>query len=218
MVIGGRRCTILTSSEVRHALGNRLCLDFVNLSLLPGHSPAHTPAWDDLIDFLSAKRILSEDRTEHLRNLPASDVRAAEALMRRALELSNALRHCFRAMLRGQQIAREWIAPINRVLAVTEGHDALEWDGTAWRLGFIAREEGLEWLLAAIARSGAELIVEKPQGKLRQCANPSCQILFYDGSRTQRRRWCSMALCGNRSKVATFARRHAGERARAHHA
>jgi len=190
----------------------------VNLSLVSGQLHAHAPAWDDLIDFLAAKRILSEDRTEHMRNLPASDVRAAEALMRHAEDLSSALRQCFRALLKGQKIAREWTEPINRILRVTEGHDELEWNGTAWRLGFRAREEGLEWLLAAIARSGAELIVEKPAGSLRQCANPSCEILFYDGSRTQRRRWCSMALCGNRSKVATFARRHGREKTRAHHA
>jgi predicted RNA-binding Zn ribbon-like protein len=42
--------------------------------------------------------------------------------------------------------------------------------------------------------------------------------MFYDDSKTQRRRWCSMALCGNRSKVAAFTRRHGGEKARAHHA
>ena len=195
-----------------------MCLDFVNLSPLSGQPLSYTLAWDDLIDFLAAKRIVSAERTEHLRNLPASDVRSAEALMAHAVELAGALLQCFRGMLKGQRVAREWVAPINRILRVTEGHDELEWDGTGWRLGFQAREERLEWLLAAIARSGAELIAEKPSGNLRQCANVSCQILFYDDSRTQRRRWCSMALCGNRSKVAAFARRHGALKARAQHA
>ena len=192
-----------------------MCLDFVNLSLLSGQPHAHPLAWDDLIDFLYAKRIVSEERTEHLRNLPASDVHSAEALMAHAVELAHALRQCFRAMLKGQRVAGEWIVPINRILRVTEGHDELAWDGSRWRLEFEAREERLEWLLAAIARSGAELIAEKPNRNLRQCANPSCQILFYDDSRTERRRWCSMALCGNRSKVAAFARRNGVLKARA---
>jgi predicted RNA-binding Zn ribbon-like protein len=195
-----------------------LCLDFVNLSRLSGQPLSNTLGWDDLIDFLVAKQIVTEERTEHLRNLPRSDVRSAEALMAHALELASAMRQCFRAMLKGQRVAREWVAPINRILRVTEGHDELEWDGRGWRLGFQAREERLEWLLAAIARSGAELIAEKPDRNLRQCANPSCQILFYDDSRTRRRRWCSMALCGNRSKVAAFARRHGALKARAQQA
>jgi predicted RNA-binding Zn ribbon-like protein len=97
----------------------------------------------------------------------------------------------------------------------------LQWDGTAWRLGFVAREESLVWLLAAIARSGAELIAEGASQNLKRCANPECPILFYDDSRTHRRRWCSMALCGNRSKVAAFARRNQPDdeqKTRAHHA
>jgi len=77
---------------------------------------------------------------------------------------------------------------------------------------------GLASLSAGLSGSGAELIAERPDGKLRQCANPNCQILFYDGSRSERRRWCSMALCGNRDKVAAFARRRGREKTRAQHA
>jgi predicted RNA-binding Zn ribbon-like protein len=121
-------------------------------------------------------------------------------------------------MLKTVRIQREWLDPINETLRVTEGYDQLEWVGTGWRLGFFAKHQALEWLLAAIARSGAELIAEGSRNGLQQCSNPNCQLLFYDDSRTHRRKWCSMALCGNRSKVAAFARRHGGEKARAQHA
>jgi predicted RNA-binding Zn ribbon-like protein len=66
--------------------------------------------------------------------------------------------------------------------------------------------------LAAIARSAAELIVEGPNAPVRLCANPACRLFFYDDSRTHRRRWCSMAVCGNRHKVASFLRRHTARR------
>jgi predicted RNA-binding Zn ribbon-like protein len=66
--------------------------------------------------------------------------------------------------------------------------------------------------LAAVARSGAEIFAESSRANLRLCANPRCGLLFYDTSRTHRRRWCSMAVCGNRSKVAAFARKHASVR------
>jgi predicted RNA-binding Zn ribbon-like protein len=79
---------------------------------------------------------------------------------------------------------------------------------SGWKLEFVARESCLDWLLAAIARSAAEMIVEGAQARVRICANPVCGLFFSDHSRTHRRRWCSMAVCGNRNKVASFARRH----------
>lgn len=207
-----------TLVDTRYCSGNRLCLDFVNLGITPGEAAVQAPGWDELIDFLAVKQIVTEEKSESLRKLPKVDTASARLLLRHAMELATAFRQSFRAILRGHCVVRDWVEPINRILRVTEGHDELGWDGRAWQLGFVGREEGLDWLLAAIARSGAELIAEGPSGKLRQCGDPRCQIFFYDDSKTHRRRWCSMALCGNRSKVAAFARRHAGEQARAHHA
>jgi predicted RNA-binding Zn ribbon-like protein len=34
------------------------------------------------------------------------------------------------------------------------------------------------------------------------CDGETCYWLFYDVSRTGRRRWCDMATCGNRAKAA----------------
>ena len=198
--------------------GNRLCLDFVNLPFTSGDPVAHATSWLELVDFLSDKRIVSRARSEELINLTESDPKAAGSLLAQAERLGQGMRAAFRAMLKAGRVQREWLEPINETLRVTEGYDQLEWDGTSWRMGFFAKHEGLEWLLAAIARSGAELIAEGPKNGLQQCSNPNCQVLFYDDSRTHRRKWCSMALCGNRSKVAAFARRHGGERARAQHA
>ncbi|MET8809752.1 CGNR zinc finger domain-containing protein [Streptomyces sp. NPDC004546] len=41
-------------------------------------------------------------------------------------------------------------------------------------------------------------------GRLRPCANPECRLFLIDRSKTNKARWCSMAVCGNRMK----ARRH----------
>jgi predicted RNA-binding Zn ribbon-like protein len=187
---------------------NRLCLDFANLPFASGDQTERPIFWGEFVDFLATKQIVSEERSAHIRALVESDPRAAENLLNHAERLGRAQRLIFRAIVKGQRIHLDWTEPINRVLRVTEGHDELQWDGTSWRLGFVAREESLLWLLAAIARSGAELIAEGASQNLKRCANPECPILFYDDSRTHRRRWCSMALCGNRSKVAAFARRN----------
>jgi predicted RNA-binding Zn ribbon-like protein len=38
--------------------------------------------------------------------------------------------------------------------------------------------------------------------RIRRCARPTCVLLFLDVSKSGRRRWCDMAICGNRAKVA----------------
>lgn len=54
---------------------------------------------------------------------------------------------------------------------------------------------GLFWEEAALFLQSLE------PGKLKRCENPACILYFYDNSRNQSRRWCSMAGCGNRIKV-----------------
>jgi predicted RNA-binding Zn ribbon-like protein len=189
-------------------LGGRLALDFANVPSYPA-APAQGLSWEELIGFLQKSRIISAERADALLQLPGSDPNAAQALLSRSLELRTALRKAFAAVARKEPIAREWAEPINQVLRITEGHDELVVEGNVWKISFQAREGGLDWLLAAIARSAAEIIAEGTEARVRMCANPVCSLFFNDNSRTHRRRWCSMAICGNRHKVASFARRRA---------
>src|SRR3989442_15259405 len=138
--------------------------------------------------------------------------RADECDHLKTRQRSFGLRKVFSAILRKQRTAGEWIEPVNEVLRKTEGHDELVGQDGLWKIEFVAREGGLDWLLAAVARSGAEIIAEGARARLRLCANAHCGLFFYDNSRTRRRRWCSMAVCGNRSKVAAFTRQHASAR------
>ena len=188
-------------------LGGRLSVDFVNAA-----PQIAELSWERLIDFLDSTNIVSTERGAQLLLLPQVDPQAAEALLVKAGRLGIALRKVFTAMLRKQRMAGEWIAPINEILRITEGHDELVGRDNLWKIEFVAREGGLDWLLAAVARSGAEIVAEGAQARLRLCANPHCGLFFYDDSRTHRRRWCSMAVCGNRNKVAAFARKHASAR------
>jgi predicted RNA-binding Zn ribbon-like protein len=189
-------------------LGGRLAVDFANAPSYPG-APFQELSWEELISFLEVARIVSRERSEALLSLPESDASAAAALLGRATRLRHALRESFGALVRKARVAPEWAHPINEVLRITEGHDELVHREGIWKLEFIAREGGLDWLLAAIARSAAEILSEAGNARLRICANPACGLLFCDNSRTRQRRWCSMAICGNRHKVASFARRRA---------
>jgi len=189
-------------------VGGRLAIDFANLPSLPAAGESSSLSWEKLVEFFHATRIVSLDRAEELWKLADSDPQAASDLLGRAERLREALRFSFKALTEKERIPGEWIAPINEILRVTEGHDELvETTSRGWRMEYMAREGGLDWLLAAIARSAADLIVEGQPSEVRLCANPACSLFFYDNSRTHRRRWCTMSLCGNRHKVAAFARR-----------
>ncbi len=42
---------------------------------------------------------------------------------------------------------------------------------------------------------------------VKACEGPACTLLFADHGRGRARRWCSMAICGNRAKQATHRKR-----------
>lgn len=195
------------SSSGSTALGGRLAVNFANLPSLPASPRDGSLSWEDLIGFLRTARIVSPERAEELMGLTVADPRSAFRLLNRAERLRDALRFAFRQLAHRQPMRREHVQPINDVLQVTEGHDELVETAESWRIEYVAREDGLDWLLAAVARSAAEIISEGEATRVRLCANPSCSLIFYDASRTHRRRWCSMSLCGNRHKVAAFTHR-----------
>ena len=57
--------------------------------------------------------------------------------------------------------------------------------------------------LATIARDAVDLLGHA-DGRIRECEADDCALIFYDGSRTNNRRWCSMQRCGNRAKVRAY--------------
>ncbi|MGW2959414.1 CGNR zinc finger domain-containing protein [Streptomyces sp. NPDC001220] len=71
--------------------------------------------------------------------------------------------------------------------------------GVAWELDAPAERR-----MAVTAVLAWSTLQEAMPGRLRACANPECRLFLIDRSKTNRARWCSMAVCGNRMK----ARRH----------
>ena len=67
-----------------------------------------------------------------------------------------------------------------------------------------------EQVLAPLAESAADLLAHGDFSLVRRCENEECVLWFYDRTRSHHRRWCSMATCGNRHKVAAFRKRQQG--------
>lgn len=66
------------------------------------------------------------------------------------------------------------------------------------------RDDGKASLLEPVASALALLLTEGDLQRVRSCEAHDCTLVFEDTTRSGRRRWCSMALCGNRMKVAAF--------------
>jgi len=93
------------------------------------------------------------------------------------------------------------------------------WSAEPQPIPQLGPEGGLTWthagvrsLLATLARDGVELFGGPLRPRVRKCAGEGCALLFVDTSRAGDRRWCSMAGCGNKAKVAEFRQRKRGER------
>ncbi len=56
-------------------------------------------------------------------------------------------------------------------------------------------------LLVPPAGAAAQLFTTADQTLVRNCEGPTCTLWFYDRTKSHRRRWCSMAVCGNRAKA-----------------
>ena len=62
-------------------------------------------------------------------------------------------------------------------------------------------------VLHAIVLDAGELLLSPHRNRVRVCAGEGCGWLFLDASKAGRRRWCSMAACGNRAKVRDYRER-----------
>lgn len=59
-------------------------------------------------------------------------------------------------------------------------------------------------LLFPVAEALATLLADADYSRIRRCGGDDCTLLFLDKTRSRRRRWCDMAICGNRAKISTF--------------
>jgi predicted RNA-binding Zn ribbon-like protein len=69
------------------------------------------------------------------------------------------------------------------------------------------RWESPESLLFPLARSLADLVCTQDFTHVKACEGQTCTLLFIDRTRAHARRWCSMAVCGNRAKQAAHRKR-----------
>lgn len=99
------------------------------------------------------------------------------------------------------------IGPLNGYLrAYATAPELSRDDSGRLRLIRVAETDATASLLGPVAEAVADLLVAGDFALVRQCEHPDCILWFYDRTKSHRRRWCSMAQCGNRQKAARFRR------------
>jgi predicted RNA-binding Zn ribbon-like protein len=130
---------------------------------------------------------------------------AADALLRDAKVLRAAARDLITRRMEGEQGDP---ALLNRYLAAVGSTPALVWDEVQPHLVRQGGAPSPARALGVLAEAVATLLAEGDFTLVRQCEHPECVLWFYDRTKSHRRRWCSMALCGNRHKAAQFRARN----------
>jgi predicted RNA-binding Zn ribbon-like protein len=73
---------------------------------------------------------------------------------------------------------------------------------------FVAAGAGLDGALGHVLAITATAMLDGTWGRLKVCPGDHCGWAFYDHSRNQTGRWCSMSVCGARAKARTHYHRH----------
>jgi predicted RNA-binding Zn ribbon-like protein len=157
-------------------------------------------AWLEQAGFVSRSAIAAVRAQSTPAELDAVAARARE------------LREWFRAYVQKRKgrslVAKDLrdLGPLNQLLERDEQYGQIVADVADGVVGFELRAnrrwKSAESLLMPIAELLAKLVCEEDFTHVKACEGPRCTLMFADHTRGHARRWCSMAICGNRAKVA----------------
>jgi predicted RNA-binding Zn ribbon-like protein len=68
----------------------------------------------------------------------------------------------------------------------------------------VARGRGVDGAIGAVLAASFEAMADGSWSRLKACRNHRCRWAFYDRSKNRSASWCSMQLCGNRTKTRAY--------------
>lgn len=184
-------------------------LDFLNSIATPVDTPVD---WIDdgegLLSWLEQAQLVPAEALKTIR------VQALPGELDKVADQARNLREWFRGFVKihkGHALAQKDLAelgPLNRLLERDDSFSqiALHKDGGPFELQPTRRWRSPETLLLPIGEALARFVCTEDFSHVKACEGPACTLLFADHTRGHARRWCSMAICGNRAKQA--AHRH----------
>ena len=182
-------------------------LDFLNSIATPVDTPVDwLDSGDGLVAWLAQASLVPASA------LRALTAQAAPGELDQIAEQARALREWFRGFVRnhmGRPLTRQVIhelGPLNELLKRDETFSRIavrrNSDGDRLELQTMRLWRSPESLLLPIGEALARCVCDEDFINIRACEGHSCTLIFADRTRRQGRRWCSMAVCGNRAKQA----------------
>lgn len=178
-------------------------LDFLNTLATPVDTQVEwIGTGDDFLAWLEESGFVARDVVEEMRHKAGPGELDAIAAQARSL------REWFRMFVTNYsgkplpESALVDLAPVNSLLARDESYSrvAADPDNASLKLMRERRWRSPDSLLLPIAEAIAELITDEDFTYVKACEGHNCSLIFLDKTRRHGRRWCSMAICGNRAK------------------
>lgn len=189
-------------------MGGHPAIDFVNTLDDDLQIPETMHGYSDLAVWGHVAGILDADATSSLQRLARKLPDDATKALNNALKLREALRAIFSARVANSPVPEADIETLNSFLR--KGHRVelqVCWAGVTRRPS--DNESELGYPAQLIARLAADFLLSPSFHQIAVCAASGCGWFFVDKSPSRRRRWCSMARCGNRAKAQRHYRRTA---------
>jgi predicted RNA-binding Zn ribbon-like protein len=163
----------------------------------------------DLVAWARAAEVLAGAEAAELVALADADPDGAAAALDEARAQREALHRWLAAAVTGEESDDGDRARVAR--DVTEAHGVARpapdpTRGPAWLVA--VADVGLALPARRLALATAGLLASEERHRIGLCGR--CSWLFLDPSPSRRRRWCSMATCGNRAKAARHHARGSG--------
>ena len=200
-------------------VGNHLALDFLNTVAIPKGAVID---WlcdgQDLVQWLQDARVVGPAIRPRIRTWTRDSL---DEVAGQARKFRNWLR-TFVTARKGKPLraAAASIAPLNELLARDKSFPQVEVAGRNTGAGHpmvlrrVRRWESSEELIDPLVDAAADLICNQDFRLIRSCEGSACCLLFLDCTKGHARRWCSMAVCGNRAKVEAHRARTARKKGR----
>jgi predicted RNA-binding Zn ribbon-like protein len=128
-------------------------------------------------------------------------------------EQARNLREWFRGFVqkqRGRPLTRDDFKKLERLNRLLERDESFTQiappasaAGNAFELRVVRKWHSPQALLFPIAEALAYFVCSEDFTYVKACEGPACTLFFADKTRSRARRWCSMAICGNRAKQAS---------------
>jgi predicted RNA-binding Zn ribbon-like protein len=145
-----------------------------------------------------------QDALERIGVLDADDPALGESDLRHALEVREALRELLLAN-NGGWVAAPALATLER--AARSGHVGIRFSPAGADL--VAEARGVDGALGRILAVIPVAVANGTWPRLKACPRDVCHWVFYDRSRNHSSTWCSMSVCGNRTKTRRYRARRA---------